>query len=124
MTEAQSAYLKRLASAAGEEFDPNLSKAEASRRIDELRSRDGSAQSSSSAPRKATGAARRPRSNEEASGDHDRMTDAQAAYLRELVESEGGDEFDPTLSRDAAAQRIAELLIKQMEHSPTGPSRR
>jgi hypothetical protein len=41
MTGAQASYLKTLSEQAGEEFDPNLSKAEASKRIDELRARTG-----------------------------------------------------------------------------------
>jgi len=39
MTDAQRSYLETLARDAGEEFDDNLTKAEASKRIDELRSR-------------------------------------------------------------------------------------
>lgn len=41
MTGAQASYLKTLSEEAREEFDPNLSKAEASRRIDELQARTG-----------------------------------------------------------------------------------
>ncbi len=41
MTGAQSSYLKTLCEEAGEEFDPDLTKAEASRRIDELQERTG-----------------------------------------------------------------------------------
>ena len=41
MTAAQASYLKTLAEQAGESFDPNLTKAEASARIDELRERTG-----------------------------------------------------------------------------------
>ncbi len=41
MTGAQASYLKTLCDEAGEAFDPNLTKAEASKRIDELRSRTG-----------------------------------------------------------------------------------
>jgi hypothetical protein len=41
MTGAQASYLKTLSEQAGEDFDPNLSKAEASKRIDELRARTG-----------------------------------------------------------------------------------
>jgi hypothetical protein len=40
MTGTQVSYLKTLSEEAGEEFDANLSKAEASKRIDELKSRD------------------------------------------------------------------------------------
>lgn len=36
MTAAQISYLKSLSEKAGESFDPNLTKAEASKRIDEL----------------------------------------------------------------------------------------
>lgn len=39
MTGAQASYLKTLCEQTGEEFDPDLSKAEASKRIDELKSR-------------------------------------------------------------------------------------
>lgn len=41
MTGAQSSYLKTLSDEAGEEFDDSLSKAEASKRIDELQHKTG-----------------------------------------------------------------------------------
>ena len=41
MTGAQASYLKTLSEEAGEEFDANLSKAEASKRIDALQARTG-----------------------------------------------------------------------------------
>jgi hypothetical protein len=41
MTGAQASYLETLCREAGEEFDPNLTKAEASRRIEELQTRTG-----------------------------------------------------------------------------------
>jgi hypothetical protein len=41
MTGAQASYLRTLSDQAGEPFDENLSKAEASRRIDELQERTG-----------------------------------------------------------------------------------
>jgi hypothetical protein len=44
MTGAQESYLKTLAAEAGETVDPDLTKAEASRRIDELQSRTGRGQ--------------------------------------------------------------------------------
>ena len=44
MTGAQASYLKTLCEEAGEEFDPELSKADASRRIDELQARTGRGQ--------------------------------------------------------------------------------
>jgi hypothetical protein len=41
MTGAQASYLKTLSEEAGEAFDANLSKAEASKRIDELQAETG-----------------------------------------------------------------------------------
>ncbi len=41
MTGAQASYLKTLSEEAGEPFDPELNKADASRRIDELQSKTG-----------------------------------------------------------------------------------
>jgi hypothetical protein len=45
MTGAQASYLKTLADQADEPFDEDLTKAEASRRIDELQQRTGRGQS-------------------------------------------------------------------------------
>ena len=44
MTGAQASYLKTLSDQASEAFDENLTKAEASRRIDELQERTGRGQ--------------------------------------------------------------------------------
>ena len=41
MTGAQCSYLQTLCEEAGEDFDPNLTKAEASRRIEELQQQTG-----------------------------------------------------------------------------------
>ena len=41
MTGAQRSYLQTLADEAGEEVDPNLTKAEASKRIEELQQKSG-----------------------------------------------------------------------------------
>ena len=41
MTGAQASYLKTLSEEAGEEFDPRLSKAEASKKIDALQEKTG-----------------------------------------------------------------------------------
>ncbi len=41
MTGAQASYLKTLCEQAGEEFDPGLTKADASRRIDALKEKTG-----------------------------------------------------------------------------------
>jgi len=41
MTGAQASYLQTLSEEAGEEFDPNLNKADASKKIDELQEATG-----------------------------------------------------------------------------------
>jgi hypothetical protein len=41
MTGAQASYLKTLSEEAGEAFDPSITKADASKRIDELQARTG-----------------------------------------------------------------------------------
>ncbi len=46
MTGAQASYLKTLSDEAGEEFDASLSKADASKRIDELQRKTGRGQGS------------------------------------------------------------------------------
>jgi hypothetical protein len=118
MTESQTSFLKRLSDDAGEPFDPSLSKAAASRRIDELLARG---KGGSPRPR-ARKTAPRPAARPE--GQDDRMSDAQSAYLKELAEEEG-DDYDPDLGKEEASRRIGELLIKQMaRRSPTEPSRR
>jgi hypothetical protein len=112
MTESQTSFLKRLSEDAGEEFDPTLSKAAASRRIDELLSR-GKGASGKPRARKPT-ARRAQRSGPNENG----MSEAQSAYLKELAEEEGG-EYDPNLTKEEAARRIAELLVKQMARRPS-----
>jgi hypothetical protein len=47
MTAAQASYLDTLSREAGEQFDPGLSKAEASKRIDELQAQTGRGQAQS-----------------------------------------------------------------------------
>jgi hypothetical protein len=120
MTDSQASFLKRLSADAGEEFDATLSKAAASRRIDELLNRGkGKGGSTASAPSKRPrkSATSRPAKTTAKGG----MSDAQSAYFQELAEEEGGD-FDPDLTKEDGARRIAELLVKQMaRRSPTEP---
>ena len=117
MTDSQASFLKRLSTDAGEEFDATLSKAAASRRIDELLNRGkagGTAPAKASRARKGAAKPAKPRPK-------GGMSEAQSAYLEELAEEEGGD-FDPSLTKEEGARRIAELLVKQMaRRSPTEP---
>jgi hypothetical protein len=129
MTEAQASFLKRLSDDAGVEFDPSLTKAAASRRIDELLSKGRGAApakrtSRSSVPSGAPTPGRRKRAESSETSGEEPMTQAQAAYLKELADEVGGD-FEPDLTKEEAARRIGELLIKQMaKGSPTAPSGR
>ncbi len=118
MTDSQASFLKRLSADAGEEFDQTLSKAAASRRIDELLNRGkGGSTRQTPARRTRKAAASRP-AKAKVEG---QMSDAQSAYLQELADEEGGD-FDPDLTKEEGARRIAELLVKQMaRRSPTEP---
>jgi len=119
MTESQASFLKRLSADAGEEFDPSLSKAAASRRIDELLSRGQKGESARPTPGRRTRKAAPSRPAEATL--EGRMSDAQSAYLRELAHEEGGD-FDPDLTKEEGARRIGGLLIKQMaRRSPEPP---
>jgi hypothetical protein len=119
MTESQASFLKRLSEDAHEAFDPSLSKAAASRRIDELLSRGkgGDSPRRTPAPRTRKAASSRPAKATAAGG----MSEAQSAYLQELADEVGGD-FDPNLTKEEGARRIGELLIKQMaRRSSTEP---
>jgi hypothetical protein len=115
MTESQASFLKRLSADAGEEFDATLSKGAASRRIDELLSRG---KGGGARPRTRKAASRSAPRQERRDG---QMSEAQAAYLKELAEEEGG-EYDPELTKEEASRRIGELLVKQMaRRKPTEP---
>jgi hypothetical protein len=117
MTESQASFLKRLSDDSGEAFDPSLSKAAASRRIDELLSRGKGGSAASPSRQRMRKGAPRPAKAPGKGG----MSEAQSAYLKELAEEEGGD-FDPDLTKEEGARRIGELLIKQMaRRSPTEP---
>lgn len=52
MTGAQQSYLKTLSDEAGEPFDETLTKADASKRIDELQARTGRGQGAGRAPKR------------------------------------------------------------------------
>lgn len=57
MTGAQASYLQTLCQEAGEEFDETMTKADASRRIDELQARTGRGQPAEQDPRSPVQAA-------------------------------------------------------------------
>src|SRR2546423_926017 len=118
MTDSQASFLKRLSADAGEGVDATLSKAAASRRVDELLNRGKGGSRPSPPSRRAEKGAAKPPAKAKAAGGG---SEAQSAYLQELAEEEGGD-FDPDLTKEEGARRIAELLIKQMaRRSPTEP---
>ncbi len=107
MTEAQRAFLQNLSERAEVPFDEQLTKAEASERIDELRGSTGG-QASSGGDQADDG----PRAVERdpdhwVTGD-DPMTEAQRAFLRRLSE-QAGEPFDDSLTKAEASKRIDEL---------------
>jgi len=116
MTDSQASFLKRLSTDAGEEFDPSLSKAAASRRIDELLNRGkGGSAVSTSRRRTRKSAARAPA---KAGGG---MSEAQSALPAGACRR-GRWRFRPRPNEEEGARRIGDLLIKQMaRRSPTEP---
>ncbi len=103
MTEAQRSYLHTLGSQTGEEIDENLTKAEASKRIEELKvnQHDDDSEGNSNM--------RKDPDDWKTGGE--RMTGAQRSYLKTLSD-EAGEEFDDNLTKAEAAKRIDELQKK------------
>src|SRR5207249_11127641 len=97
MTEAQAAYLRRLSEDAGEEFDANLSKGAASRRIDELRSRPADGRPGRRVSRGRSTPAR-PRDESRVAGEGP-MGPGQAGHSQEAPGG-AGREVDPADPKD------------------------
>jgi len=116
MTGAQASYLQTLAEQQGEEVPDDLTKAEASEKIDELRRATGVAGGSggSGGSGDAGGSAAvdntRKDPDQWKTGDEP-MTGAQASYLQTLSQ-EAGEEFDASLTKAEASKRIDELQAK------------
>jgi hypothetical protein len=108
MTGAQRSYLKTLADEAGEELDAELTKAEASEKIDQLRSDDRVIEHRKDDDPDASNTRKDP---EQWTTGEEPMTGAQKSYLQTLCE-EAGVEFDDTLTKAAASKRIDELRSK------------
>src|SRR5438876_147145 len=108
MTDSQASFLKRLSADAGQEFDPSLSKAAASRRIDELLTR-GKGESARTSPTRRTpkAAASRPPKAKREGG----MSEAQSAYQKELAVEEGGGEAT-LIQGDVSVDGRAEEIVK------------
>ena len=110
MTEAQRAFLRTLSERAGVAFDDQLTKAEASKRIDELRGQGGSSQrdtpdGGASGAQDAPGIKKDP--DQWVTGDEP-MTEAQRAYLEQLA-GQIGAPVDDALTKAEASKRIDEL---------------
>ena len=104
MTGAQKSYLGTLSEEAGTKVDEDLTKAEASERIDELRGKHIVEKRTDDAP-DASNTQKDPA--RWATGDEP-MTGAQKSYLQTLSE-EVGEKFDDSLTKAQASQRIDEL---------------
>ena len=109
MTGAQKSYLKTLSDTAGVEFNDNLTKAEAAKKIDELqKGAKGSAQNSSATTGVGANTVKDPA--EWKTGDQE-MTGAQRSYLKTLAD-EAGEETDENLTKAEASQKIDDLQKK------------
>ena len=109
MTGAQNSYLKTLSDTAGVEFNDNLTKAEAAKKIDELqKGGKGNTQNSTSANGSGANTVKDPA--EWKTGDQV-MTGAQRSYLKTLAD-EAGEETDETLTKAEASQKIDDLQKK------------
>jgi uncharacterized damage-inducible protein DinB len=106
MTGAQASYLHTLAEGQGEEIPDDLTKAEASEKIDELKRAEGGTGGAEAAGFDNT----RKDPDQWKTGDEP-MTGAQASYLQTLSQ-EAGEEFDANLTKAEASKRIDELQAK------------
>lgn len=103
MTGAQKSYLHTLSTQSGEEIDENLTKAEASKRIEEMK------ENSNSEEEENVSNMRKDPDDWKTGGE--RMTGAQRSYLKTLSD-EAGEEFNEELTKAEAAKRIDELQRK------------
>ena len=104
MTGAQKSYLGTLSEEAGEPVDESLTKAEASEKIEELRSEHVIEHRTDDSPT-ASNTEKDPKTW--ATGDEP-MTGAQKSYLKTLSD-EAGEPFDESLTKGKASMRIDEL---------------
>lgn len=105
MTGAQRSYLETLSG--GKPLEENLTKAEASKRIEELKgSKDNERPAKGNDPN--ADAIRDP---DDWKTGGERMTGAQRSYLKTLTD-EAGEEFDENITKADAAKRIDELQRK------------
>ncbi|XXS70116.1 DUF3072 domain-containing protein [Sorangium sp. So ce131] len=107
MTGAQASYLHTLAEQQGEEVPDDLTKAEASEKIDELRRATGV----SGGAKDASGVENTRKDPEQWKTGDEPMTGAQASYLQTLSQ-EAGVPFEENLTKAEASKRIDELQAK------------
>jgi hypothetical protein len=109
MTGAQKSYLQTLSDSTGEEFDENLTKAEAAKKIDELqKNRSNSNENSGSGDGGNSNTIKDP--DDWKTGDEE-MTGAQKSYLKTLSD-EAGEEFQENMTKADASKKIDELQDK------------
>ncbi|WP_437958334.1 DUF3072 domain-containing protein [Sorangium sp. So ce119] len=107
MTGAQASYLHTLAEQQGEEVPDDMTKAEASEKIDELRDAAGVSGGAGG----AAGVENTRKDPEQWKTGDEPMTGAQASYLQTLSQ-EAGVDFDASLTKAEASKRIDELQAK------------
>lgn len=107
MTGAQKSYLETLNG--GKPLDENLTKAEASKRIEELKGQTDNIHEQPAGSNDANANAIRDPDDWKTGGE--RMTGAQRSYLKTLTD-EAGEEFDENITKGEAAKQIDELQRK------------
>ncbi len=110
MTGAQRSYLQTLSHRAGVDFDENLTKAQASERIEELQgqTRGGGGGDGDGAPADGDDASSAEKDPADWVTGDEPMTGAQRSYLQTLSQ-EAGEPFDDSLNKADASKRIDEL---------------
>jgi hypothetical protein len=116
MTGAQKSYLETLSG--GKPLEENLTKAEASKRIEELK---GSSRDINKKPAEGNDAnANAIRDPDDWKTGGERMTGAQRSYLKTLTD-EAGEEFDENITKGEAAKQIDELQRKTGRGADSNP---
>jgi hypothetical protein len=108
MTGAQKSYLQTLSDSTGEEFDENLTKAEAAKKIDELQKNRSNSNENSGSDGGNSNTIKDP--DDWKTGDEE-MTGAQKSYLKTLSD-EAGEEMDENITKADASKKIDELQDK------------
>jgi hypothetical protein len=111
MTDAQRSYLETLSERADVPVEENLTKAEASERIDELRDQTGQGQTAGGSGGSSGGQDGAQKDPDQWVTGDEPMTPAQRSYLETLAR-QAGEAVDDNMTKAEASKRIDELRGK------------